>query len=357
MPSVSNKCCWKCTSGALLDQIKAQGVVGRCTRCGSTTRKTLTALDLAALLEPVATLYADPADFMFLEALKEGDHPTLAERLVEDWNLFESYDEARDVLSMCVDPYHPKHNPDQSPLEPDREAYQEELWLQGEYELVAHLRERWSALKAEIRHENRHFPKSSIASVADSLWAAEASLSHRTPLYRARQAETVTLRARDMGAPPPEKATAGRANPRAISYLYLASDEVTAASELRPHVGDEIYIARFRLGRDLKLIDFRAPWVGSPFRWGGRLHEVVRIMPFLRQLGSEMSRPVPNLRRELDYIPTQYLCEWIKAQGYGGVAYESGVAAGWNLALFDPSLARPTRPHRRRVTGVTIDIE
>ena len=41
----------------------------------------------------------------------------------------------------------------------------------------------------------------------------------------------------------------------------------------------------------------------------------------------------------IDYVPSQYLCEFIKKCGYDGVVYRSSVSDGINLALFDPSRA------------------
>ena len=90
---------------------------------------------------------------------------------------------------------------------------------------------------------------------------------------------------------------------------------------------------------------------------GDRLAEVVRVMPFLRDLGREMSRPIPADRREVQCIPTQYLCEWIKSQKYDGVAYESGVAKGWNVALFDATIAKGNAPKRRAVQSVAVSLD
>jgi len=38
----------------------------------------------------------------------------------------------------------------------------------------------------------------------------------------------------EMGAPPANKTTEGRVNPRGISYLYLATNPKTAVAEIRP---------------------------------------------------------------------------------------------------------------------------
>lgn len=47
----------------------------------------------------------------------------------------------------------------------------------------------------------------------------------------------------------------GRANPKGMAYLYLANDEATCMAELRPHKGQLISLARFRISRDLFVVD------------------------------------------------------------------------------------------------------
>jgi hypothetical protein len=53
-------------------------------------------------------------------------------------------------------------------------------------------------------------------------------------------------------------------------------------------------------------------------------------------LGEELTRPVLQSGAAIDYIPTQYLCEFIKKCGFDGVVYRSSVSEGINLALFNP---------------------
>jgi hypothetical protein len=55
--------------------------------------------------------------------------------------------------------------------------------------------------------------------------------------------------------PPPPKATAGRLNGKGVSFLYLASDEKTAAAEIRPDPGIAFSIDAFRSLKGLRLID------------------------------------------------------------------------------------------------------
>jgi hypothetical protein len=55
----------------------------------------------------------------------------------------------------------------------------------------------------------------------------------------------------------------------------------------------------------------------------------------------------------MDYVLSQYLCEFIKKCGYAGVIYRLGQRDGINLALFNPGQATPghRRPMHHRPGG------
>jgi len=52
-----------------------------------------------------------------------------------------------------------------------------------------------------------------------------------------------------------ERAKEGRANPKGISYLYLASKRETALAEVRPWKDANISVAQFRTQKDIKIIN------------------------------------------------------------------------------------------------------
>jgi hypothetical protein len=79
-------------------------------------------------------------------------------------------------------------------------------------------------------------------------------------------------------------------------------------------------------------------------------------LPFLERLGDELMRPVIPQAAAIDYIPGQYLCEFIKNCRYQGVIYRSSVSDGINLALFDPSLAICGTVTQYRVTRVAVEV-
>jgi hypothetical protein len=59
----------------------------------------------------------------------------------------------------------------------------------------------------------------------------------------------------DRMKPTPIVVRDGRANPRGIAYLYLATTLTTAGSELRPWLGASISISQFQINRELKIVD------------------------------------------------------------------------------------------------------
>lgn len=79
-------------------------------------------------------------------------------------------------------------------------------------------------------------------------------------------------------------------------------------------------------------------------------------LPLLERLGEELTKPVQPRSAPFEYIPSQYLCEFIKKQGYQGVIYRSSVSDGINLALFDPNLAEGVSASVARVDRVSVEI-
>ena len=50
----------------------------------------------------------------------------------------------------------------------------------------------------------------------------------------------------------------------------------------------------------------------------------------------EIAKPLRRNDSVLEYLPTQYISEFVKSQGYDGVAYESTLhRGGYNVAIYD----------------------
>ncbi len=221
---------------------------------------------------------------------------------------------------------------------------------------------RWDTLRDELMYKNRYFLDETLDT--DRL---NELLSHLraddlpTKWYRARiRTGDVTFPITEMGAPPKRLATHGRANPPGIPYLYLGSLAETAAAEVRPHTGEVACVADFTIAHPLNAVDLRNPRkLVSPFLLAdaGAIGQLRADIPFLERLGEELTRPVLPQGAAIDYIPSQYLCEFIKKCGYDGVVYRSSVSDGMNLALFDPNKAEGRDVSLYTVSRVTVKID
>lgn len=202
----------------------------------------------------------------------------------------------------------------------------------------------WEKFRNELRYHNRFFPKVNLdqGRLSSLLTLLEPEVTELPPVwFRARiKRKTDSYAVGEMGAPPCELATHGRANPAGIPYLYAASTVATAVSETRPQTGQKVCVGEFVIDREMKFIDLRTPRkTVSPFVFADQ-EDVGRLrndIPFLERLGDELTRPVLSDSAATDYTPSQYLCEFIKSNGYDGVIYRSSVSAGMNLAIFDPA--------------------
>ncbi|MGY8872896.1 MAG: cold shock domain-containing protein, partial [Pseudomonadales bacterium] len=220
----------------------------------------------------------------------------------------------------------------------------------------------WDDFKAELKHDNRFFPKSFPE--RDELSNILSYLSIETNgekelLYRARQNshESCPYKINDMGPPPSTLASGGRANPTGIAYLYVASTIKTALSEVRPHNSECFTIAEFKVDNRLKLIDLRNPRLTiSPFRYNEEeLSSVYSGLGLLVKLGDELTKPVSQRVAHLEYLSSQYLCEFIKSVGYDGVIYKSSLGDGDNYAIFDKANLKGVRTRLFKISDVNIE--
>jgi RES domain len=162
---------------------------------------------------------------------------------------------------------------------------------------------------------------------------------------------------RERMKPVPERATDGRANPRGIACLYLASHKETAALEVRPLIGSYVSVAQFKVLRDIRVVDCSRDTMDIPARW-------LRETPWTPEdvekavwsdINDAFSEPVERGDSSLDYVPTQILAEAFKRHGFDGVAYKSSYGeAGFNVALFDIASADLINCSLYRIKDVTL---
>lgn len=321
------RCCAECFGDPHLRRElfpKRSKETGKCDYCGEDDQPLLAPEtdDLVTKVRLVVDIY-EPDD--------TGE--PLAYWLREDWAMFT----------------HPAMDPDQTGALL-RDILDDEAALHQRYSPAdthqSDALERWEELRRELMHRNRYFTNFGFDQEQLTKLLSNLSLDPEAipaVWYRSRtHAKNVAHTPYEMGAPPAELATHGRANPAGIPYLYLASSPDTAIAELRPHVGEMASVAKFTLCEGLSIIDLATPrQTVSPFvleddeevgslRWH---------LGFLEKLEDELKRPVLPNTAAVSYTPSQYLCEFVKSRGHHGVRYASSVGGGYNLALFDPARA------------------
>lgn len=334
------RCCPECFDdrGLRKNIIPSLGPTrGICSFCGSVDVDLVEPQQLANYFELLTNVY---------EA--DSDGKLLVEWMKDDWQLFThprlDMAQAKDLLGQILG---------------DGDIVGKTFLPSTAYQSEGLIR--WETLRDEMMYKNRWFLDVAIDSDRlDALLVYLPADDLPTRWYRARiRPGDVTYPIGEMGAPPKRLATHGRANPPGIPYLYLGSLPEAAVAELRPHTGEVACVADFTIADPIKAVDLRNPRkLVSPFLLAdaGAIGQLRADIPFLERLGEELTRPVLPRGAAIDYIPSQYLCEFIKKSGYDGVVYRSSVSDGINLALFDPAMATGGAVSLYNITRVAVAV-
>jgi hypothetical protein len=200
----------------------------------------------------------------------------------------------------------------------------------------------WDKFAEEIKSTNRFHIQNALdlSKLRLLLERYKRHIPKGKKFYRARVSDNIHgYKKEEMANPPAEKAKAGRANPVGISYLYLANDITTTLYEARASLFDYVTVGDFRLKEDIKVINLREGEAYDPILLAEEddLEDFMIHFPFISKLEQELSKPRRRSDSEFDYLPTQYLSEFIKSMGFDGVVYQSSLnPEGYNLTIFNP---------------------
>jgi hypothetical protein len=219
----------------------------------------------------------------------------------------------------------------------------------------------WDRFARIVKHELRYFFDHARSSSIDEEYepatflptigrlVKRLELMDTVPLgisfFRARprnNGENWPLNAKELGAPPSEKASAGRMNPAGISYLYLAFDQQTALAEIRHGQSDQSAIGRFEVLRDLKILNLtKLPDLPSIFDDAQR--DERENLLFLESFINEIQKPIEkNGSEHIEYVPTEVVSKYFamvfelkNGNRLDGILYPSAAnPGGRNLVLF-----------------------
>ena len=188
----------------------------------------------------------------------------------------------------------------------------------------------WINLDAAFEHEEA--PDAGfVAKIVRAALQHTASTGKRWTVYRARlmpvanEHDPDPLHCGVMGAPPPDLALAGRANPAGTSFFYAALDEKTAIAEMRPWRDARVTVARYRARETYTLIDLSEKSGELP------------TSDHASWLGFIMGRPF-HKDDGMSYRAIQHVVAQIRETGVSGIQYRSAMRPhGINVVLFDGS--------------------
>jgi len=331
-------CCSNCFNDEYIkEKINSQADhVGMCDYCHTVN---------VALLDPSKLIN----EFEFLMSIYKETTANygkcIIDCIVEDWEIFKGHERLTSVqllgnivgdLALAGKFYTP---------ETMAQATRKDMWINFCNELIS---------------QHRYFPEDQPDRDYLTLLFKHLKEIIKGDIYRARiQTGSSKFKKQDMGMPPAHLAKGGRANPIGIPYFYAASNDKTAIAETRPHPGNNVAVCKFRTTQDLEMLNLINPRERiSPFKIAynqGAEDYLLQLrydVEFLCHLGAELSKPITPDVAELEYLPTQYLCELIKKSQFDGVKFQGSVGDGVNYTLFSQAKVKPVSVSSHYITGL-----
>ncbi|MGE5614956.1 MAG: RES family NAD+ phosphorylase [Bacillota bacterium] len=316
-------CCVKCFRDTEIKAIiNGLNIKGNCDFCGKRdtyiyeieTNKIITELfdGLLDIYTPVSNL-PDTFPKKSLDLLKNILH--------NKWSIFNLEPDCiyKLITYICSEKYKERPELFDGPvgiLETIQEDYLEKYSLLRTFQ--------WDDFVNEIKCKNR-FHTNYINKDVLKLFLGYARKSYKAGavFYRARICQNENgFDSTEMGAPPTNLATAGRANPEGISCLYLSNSEKTTLHEIRAGIYDYVTIAEFTLLKDIEVVNLAEIDKISPFL-GIDYTQLAINIDHLKKISNEIAKPLRRHDSTLDYLPTQYVSDYIKHLNYDGIEYIS----------------------------------
>lgn len=338
-------CCGNCFESKYLKRyIIEKGQIDDCDFCFSDNIKCIEVSNLYGLFVPLFSLYKE-CEYGIDYFEDDDPHGDSLPYLIEDaWNIFSEKFDFNKSDEFWEELVRNSNGSNGDDVQIDLDS----LWIAG-HDLDSSLQYLWDDLAEHLKRERRFIINNErIQNVLDilplSLELTSIQVKINTIYFRARigpedaEEKQRPFRNKEMGAPTYWKVKGGRANPPGIPFLYLSNDIVTAISEVRPWGGAYISVGRFRSIKEINLIDLTDRfYIFDPFGIG-ELQFLIEDYALLRRLSKELSEPINPNRTYIDYVPSQFLTEFIRDKNYDGIMYPSALSPGKNIVLFDEKL-------------------
>ena len=330
------RCCVQCFhDSVIVAKINAEGAISRCSYCGTHQVSCIDPTNLAEKIE------------LFTYGLRESEQGYSFPEILNLYGIFSAG--VRQAQALINDIFGTNLEEKRFLLDFDITSYSDQ----------------WEDFKIELKHGNRFFPKATIySSIFNKLTLSsnegvlfqlleqlKIPVDVRDIFFRARISDK-HLEADQMGCPPREMVTGGRANPLGIPYLYVADSLTTCISEVRPSNSSCVYVAQMTPARELSVLDLTTPRKNCSASAFGeeQLSAVLGFLGLLELFSEDLSKPIRPENSNLDYIPTQFLCEFIKSEAkFDGIVFNSSFGDGKNYVFFDGNSLTPATPAKYTV--------
>jgi len=215
----------------------------------------------------------------------------------------------------------------------------------------------WENFCYEIKHKNRFWVNQTEAGrrllehFEEIKRAHSVSATSNCILYRARTGDLKNVLEKaskerineEFNAPPEKYAGDGRGNAKGISYLYLTTDINTAINEVRPSIGEDVTVAEIIIKKEnlSKIFSFKLfeQW-DTHMRSNLIKNSVSRNLMYI--INKKMSEKVGN---SIEYVPLQFIVEYIKQLGFSGFSFDSSLDDGHNYILFSSEFIEVKKIH------------
>jgi len=331
------KVCSNCFSDPeLRGFIQSSGKHGNCDICNSRESQTLELAELFDFFQELLNNFQT----------SEAGSP-LKSKIQENWNFFSSHQSANKILNEVL-----QYINSDITSSNDLVQYTSEIVNNYSY---------WDELKEDLKWKRRFLPDLEIIQDLgwDGFFNTQYELKHDTKLFRARvhhESEQKAYKAEKMMCPEPKISKGGRANPSGIPCLYLSDNHETVLYEVRASYLDELSIGEFQLKKELekvKIVDFTEDT--SLFQ-PSAVNETIKGRLLRDKISRELSKPMRRYDTDIEYIPTQFICEFIKVfTGASGIRFSSSLhPKGNNIVIFDQTKMECTKVILRKVNKLNL---
>lgn len=219
----------------------------------------------------------------------------------------------------------------------------------------------------EIQYQNRNPKDTKALELLDDISTnPEILLDKHSCLYRCRivtdknkinnEKNFYGYSAKESFVPPANLTKDLRANYKYIPYLYCSNHPYISLVEVRPKLGSLVSVATIINNEAIRLLDFTMR--NKPAKM------TMTKKNLFSDLSALYSTPITN-DDVLDYIPTQFIAEYVKNIGYDGIAFSSSLTPDvnktnpdrFNIVIFNYQKCSVIKSNVVYVSGICVECE